>query len=191
MGMFDNIHINEIFIPKIQELIDNDYKIKVLQTKSLDCLLEDYYIDENGKFFVDKVEYDVIVNMESEKKFKWPPFYTEEKNRERKFVSHTGLIDAYEYFSKNDINGYPEKNSVSVKLTFKLIDGIVKDTKISEIKVYKKEELLNQKLEREKFCALRESDPFYHISRYLFRCLNRIINFLNKIQNKLINYKIK
>jgi hypothetical protein len=93
MGMFDTIHIHKKFLPTVEVIENNGYSLSSLQTKDFDNLLEEYHVDENGKLFLDKVEYVIIENNTPPQKGKWnPPFFQEEKSRERVFIPYTGTV---------------------------------------------------------------------------------------------------
>lgn len=55
MGMFDEIFVNPKVIPNAKEWMTEEIR---WQTKDLDSLLDDYKIDENGKFLKYNTKYE-------------------------------------------------------------------------------------------------------------------------------------
>jgi hypothetical protein len=189
MGMFDTIHINKKFLPTIREVEKHGYSLNSLQTKDFDSLLEDYYVEEDGKLFLDKVEYMIIENPDPPEKKKWsPPFFQEEKSRERVFVPYTGEITAGAFF----MDYTNPKDEIFIDIDFKFIDGIIQSKGIVKIlRITPVEEVLENRRQIEERKHKRDNDVIYQISRYLYKAISRLIFKLNKLQNWLSSYEPK
>ena len=184
--MFDYLNVDKKFFPQIKEIEENNYSLSNFQTKDFDNSLENYYVDENGNLFIEKVEYSFIENKETPKKGKWtPPFFQEEKSRTKIPYAFTGIVNAYDYLQ--DINN--QKNEIFVSLDFKFFDGILQGIGIvRELKVIEYDIILQRKKDIEIIRAKKENDVLYKISFYLAMKILKIINILNKLYSFLISY---
>ncbi len=187
--MFDTIHINKKFLPIVNEVEQNGYSLSSLQTKDFDNLLEDYHVDENGKLFLEKVEYTIIENNEPIVKGKWnPPFFQQEKKRERVFIPYTGVITAGAFFMDYD----DKKDEVFIDIDFKFLDGILQEKGITKkISVIPIEEVLERRRIIKENRIKRDNDMLYQLYRYISKIISRVNCKLNKIQNWLNSYEPK
>jgi hypothetical protein len=189
MGMFDTMYFHKKFLPAIEPVEKNGYSLISLQTKDFENLLEEYHVDENGRLYLDKVDYILVENDVLPEKGKWnPPFFQEEKGRERIFIPHTGIVTAGIFFMdyKN------EKDEIFVDIDFKFIDGILQETgKVKIIKVTPIQEVLETRRKIEERRYKKENDVLYCICNYLSRKLNRLLFKLHKIQDFLLSYEPK
>jgi len=187
--MFDTIHIDKKFLPFIKEIQKNGYFLNSLQTKDFDNLLEDYYVDENGKLFLDKVEYIIIENPDPPQRKKWnPPFFQEEKSRERIFIPYTGIVTAGAFFM--DYNN--PKDEIFVDIDFKFIDGLLQSKgSVKEIRITLVEDVLENRRKLEENRFKRDNDFIYQISTKISRFISRITNKLHRFQTWLNSYEPK
>lgn len=187
MGMFDTIHIHDKFLPKIKELEINKYCIKSLQTKNFDNLLENYHVGEDGVLFLDKVDYELVENQNASKGGWNPPFFQEEKSREKIQFPYTGIVTAGMFFM--DYTDNP-KDEIFVDINFKFVDGVLQEVgKIKTLKVTPSQEVLERRQKIKEIKLKIENDIKYHIFKYISKFLTKIIISLNKINNYLVTYK--
>jgi hypothetical protein len=189
MGMFDTIYINKNFLPFIKQVEENKYHLHSLQIKNFDNLLQDYHVDSDGKLFVDKIEYVIIQNDTPFQKGKWnPPFFQEEKSRERIFVPYTGIINASAFLM--DYND--KKDEIFVTIDFNFIDGIIQGIGITKkIEVVSIENILERRKLIEKIKNKRNNDFSYKIYMHISKIITKITCKLNKIQLWIISNQTK
>lgn len=189
MGMFDTIYIYKKFLPSIKQVEDNGYSLSSLQTKDFENLLETYHVDENGKLTLDKVEYVFIENDKPKVKGKWnPPFFQEEKSRERIFIPHTGIITAGAFFM--DYNN--PKDEIFVDIDFKFIDGILQSVgTIKTMTITPVEQVLERRRQIEESRNKRDKDNLYQLYRFISKVISRVTARLNRIQTWLNSYEPK
>jgi hypothetical protein len=59
MGMFDNLYVNSNMLP-VSEIEVEKLKNAEWQTKSLECIMTEIYITENGKLEVTEFDYETV-----------------------------------------------------------------------------------------------------------------------------------
>ena len=173
MGMFDTLHVDNKFIPVIPELEERGIEMESFQTKDLECFLFEYHIKEDGKLYVEKNSYLYCEDSES-------------KEEEMEFVPYTGEIIFYDVYTGN--NG----DQLFVDLKIKLIDGIVSaPATVFKINITSKAELDEREL---KFKILREkrsNDIRYQVYRRIYFIINRLANYLDRVQSYLLKYDVE
>lgn len=171
--MFDTLHVDKKFLPVIPELEERSIEMESFQTKDLECFLFEYHIKEDGKLYVEKNSYFRFEELES-------------KEEEMEFVPYTGEIIFYDVYTGN--NG----DQLFVDLKIKLIDGIVSaPVTVFKIDITSKAELDEREL---KFKILREkrsNDIRYQVYRRIYFIINRLANYLDRVQSYLLKYDVE
>lgn len=173
MGMFDTLYVDKKFLPVIPELEERGIEMESFQTKDLECFLFEYHIKEDGKLYVEKRSYLCSEELES-------------KEEEMEFVTYTGEIIFYDVYTGN--NG----DQLFVDLKIKVIDGILSaPATVFKIDITSKAELDEREL---KFKILREkrsNDIRYQIYRRIYFIINRLTNYLDRVQSYLLKYDVE
>lgn len=187
--MFDTIFINKKFLPKVEELTRNEYNLISLQTKDFENLLENYFVGEDGSLELDKVEYEMIPNLELPKKGKWnPPFFEEIKSSERIKIPFTGIIRAATFFTSYT----NPKDEIFLDIDFKFIDGIIQGVGvIKTLQITTADIVVERRRLAEEYRNKRDNDMKYRISKFCARKISIVLAYLNKLNNWLYSYQPK
>jgi len=190
MGMFDNIKYNfkgnPLLVP--DELHYKFYGVgHTFQTKDFDCAFDFLEVKDDGKLYVEKVEYEFVY---PDKKHKPKSVFdklpkTKKISSEWQFLDITQTIEIYDFVCNNDEN---YDYWISYVITF--VKGEVSETKLLEFKKQPNDE---RKKTEEKFKS--EYARFEKISKtkkykYFYKPYNKIILKTFKIIRKCLE-KIK
>lgn len=137
MGLFDNFYVNKSEITKLisdqKDILDylnqeSDENYFYFQTKSLENALFSYYLEEDGKLFLDKYhpddgyQFPVDFNLSDlEKRAE----YINSK-RKKVFDNYTGEIEFYDYFDT-------EEHQVALEFKFIVIDGTLSESRVIKL----------------------------------------------------------
>jgi hypothetical protein len=189
MGMFDFLHVHESFLPKLEELEENNLKITNYQTKNLDCSLRDYYIDSNGDLYYDDVVYEIVENT-NPKKGGWnPSFFQEEVSRTRVRHSYTGEVLAV------DVITFPENSDIHqifIEVSYTFLEGsLFKKPEIKKVERFLKQKVMENQKKWELIHQKRAQDPLYFLTRQIYSVLCRASSVLSKLKSALLRYDVK
>ena len=187
--MFDFLHVHESFLPKLEELEENNLKITNYQTKNLDCSLRDYYIDSNGDLYYDDVVYEIVENT-NPKKGGWnPSFFQEEVSRTRVRHSYTGEVLAV------DVITFPENSDIHqifIEVSYTFLEGsLFKKPEIKKVERFLKQKVMENQKKWELIHQKRAQDPLYFLTRQIYSVLCRASSVLSKLKSALLRYDVK
>lgn len=170
MGLFDRAKIDDEFNLKIKKADlktiehvtdNNDWKLD-MQTKDLECWMQDYYLDKAGKLWIYEHPTD---------------------KRKRKIVQHDGMVDFYTIITNNQTD-----HDVDVNVCVKFTKGVGRTKTTTVTKHCNKTRLQNEREfqdRRKKWDALRRTNR-YKIYRLLYKIpVSWTLNGLSRMFYKL------
>lgn len=196
MGLFDTLHYyyKEVSLPMPEKPMGYSGS-EYFQTKSLECLMEDYQIREDGYLYYKKATYETKKgNLFAKSILDRLPKIKEISCEWIKMTDYNGILeihnyeygeDKYDYWISYDLVLFNGKVS-AVKLNrFKYSDNSERLTREKHFL----EKRIRQIANSERFCYKYIYYPYNRFIRLAFWCINKLIakisNFLLKIESKL------
>ena len=180
MGLFDTVKIDDRFnlkikktdLKTIEQVTDNTDWKSDMQTKDLECWMQDYYLDKAGKLWIYEHPTD---------------------KRRRKIVQHHGLVNFYTIITSDQTD-----HDVDINVCVKFTKGVGK-TKSIEITKQSNETRMQNEREfqdrRKKWDAVRQTTR-YKIYKLLYRdpvswTLNKISGILYRLSHTIQRLRLK
>jgi hypothetical protein len=182
MGLFDTIYVHESLIPAIPELQQRGIVINAqddLQTKDLDCAMDEYHVGVDGKLMLRKAEYETVDT---------PggifSFALKEVSHEMVHVDTTCEANCC-YYRQGRRRG-DEDIWVDLKLVF--VHGMLESVEPTNINITPSTPRIVQMEQLTEEIARRNQDPVIQVRRKLAIICGRVASFFNKLQYSLLRH---
>lgn len=175
MGLFDNIIFNKSVIQGIAPEVDKYLRLLRqeevgFQTKDLDCVLKNFFIEE-GRLFEEHIEAQWVEEN--------GPFggFMEPISKEKKPCNKTCTIQAYDMLDSEEVD-------IWIEIQFVFIDGFLQKTSLVEY------EEMNAviRIEREKLFQKQLAESIAFGKTFRGKVQRVFGQFLGKLSRKIINF---
>jgi len=182
MGLYDTIYVHESLIPAIPELQQRGIVINAqddLQTKDLDCVMDEYHVGEDRKLMLRKAEYETV-----ETPGGIFSFAMKEVSYEMVHVDTTSEANCC--FYRQGRRQGDEDIWVDLKLLF--VRGVLESVEPVKINITPSTPRIVQMEQLREEITRRNQDPVFMMRRKLDNICGRVANFFHKLQYSLLRH---